>query len=116
MGNPVVHFEILGDDGDALGRFYGELFGWRVTPVEEGGGYAIVDTGGERGIGGGIAGFPQAPNHVTVYVETDDVAAALEQAAALGATIVMPAREVTPGRVAGLFTDPEGHLIGVISA
>lgn len=29
MGQPVVHFEIIGKDGDALQRYYGELFGWK---------------------------------------------------------------------------------------
>jgi len=26
MGNPVVHFEIIGSDGERLRRYYGELF------------------------------------------------------------------------------------------
>jgi uncharacterized protein len=30
MGRPVVHFEIMGRDGEALKRFYGELFDWRI--------------------------------------------------------------------------------------
>ena len=28
MGQPVVHFEIIGKDGDKLQGYYGELFGW----------------------------------------------------------------------------------------
>ena len=28
MGNPVVHFEVIGKDGDELRSYYGELFGW----------------------------------------------------------------------------------------
>jgi predicted enzyme related to lactoylglutathione lyase len=27
MGQPVVHFEIIGKDGEALQRYYAELFG-----------------------------------------------------------------------------------------
>ena len=114
MGNPVVYFEILGDDGDALASFYEQLFGWRATPVEEGGAYALVDTGSDDGIGGGIGAFPQAPSHVTVYVHADDVGAALERAVGLGGTTVMPPRKVTPGTEAALFADPEGHVVGII--
>ena len=114
MGSPVVHFEILGSDGDRLAGFYGALFGWRVTPVEEGGGYAIVDTQSERGIGGGIGAFPQAPSQVSFYVEEEDVAGALQRANDLGATTVMPPREVAPGTEAALFADPEGHVVGII--
>ncbi len=53
MANPVVHFEIIGRDGAALNRFYGEVFGWTINadnPMN----YGMVDTGGQ-GINGGIS-------------------------------------------------------------
>jgi uncharacterized protein len=28
MGQPVVHFEVVGKDGDKLRSYYSELFGW----------------------------------------------------------------------------------------
>ena len=31
MGNPVVHFEISGRDGEALSEFYSSLFGWNIN-------------------------------------------------------------------------------------
>jgi predicted enzyme related to lactoylglutathione lyase len=42
MGNPVVFFEITGNDSAGLRRFYGELFGWEfgdrvaIIPVKQG--------------------------------------------------------------------------------
>jgi len=30
MGYPVVHFEVIGQDGEALRRFYSALFGWEM--------------------------------------------------------------------------------------
>ena len=33
MGRPIVHFEILGADGERLAAFYRALFDWTVTPV-----------------------------------------------------------------------------------
>jgi predicted enzyme related to lactoylglutathione lyase len=42
MGNPVVHFEVTGEDPDKLRSFYGGLFGWEfdtsapVAPVISG--------------------------------------------------------------------------------
>ena len=30
MGQPVVHFEVVGKDGAALQSFYSELFGWEI--------------------------------------------------------------------------------------
>ena len=30
MGQPVVHFEVIGKDGERLQRYYSELFGWQI--------------------------------------------------------------------------------------
>ena len=120
MGQPVVHFEITGQDGPALHRFYGELFGWDIDANNEYG-YGIVDR--ERntnddgvGIGGGISQGPEGyPGHVTVYIQVPDVEAALAKAESLGATRMMGPEDVMENLTIGLFTDPEGHTIGVMS-
>jgi uncharacterized protein len=119
MGQPVVHFEIIGRDGDALQRYYSELFGWEIdanNPMK----YGLVQREGNVnpdgiGIGGGIGAGPDGyDGHVTVYVEVPDVEAALAQAESLGGTRMMGPDEVMEGLVIGLFTDPEGHTIGVM--
>jgi hypothetical protein len=115
MGRPVVHFEIMGADGEALERFYGGLFGWRIEPVEETqGGYRIVHTDAGRGIDGGLGAFPGAPAYTTVYVHVDDLEDAVAQAQALGGTVLAPPREVSPGVFSAILRDPEGHVIGLI--
>src|SRR5215210_6639719 len=30
MGQPVVHFEVIGKDAEKLQRYYSELFGWEI--------------------------------------------------------------------------------------
>lgn len=115
MGSPIAHVEILGEDSERLAAFYRALFDWEITPVEEGGGYAMVDTAAPAApVTGGIGGFPGAPSHVTFYVGVDDVAAALARARDLGATTIMEPREVTAGVETALFADPEGHTIGLM--
>lgn len=120
MGYPVVHFEIIGRDGDALRDYYGQLFGWEFdadNPMK----YGIVAREGNTGddgvgIGGGVAGAPEGyPGHVTFYVAVPDVEAALAKAESLGGTRMMGPDEVMPGLVIGLFTDPDGHTIGVLT-
>ena len=119
MGRPVVHFEVLGKDGAALRAFYGELFEWRID-VDNPMGYGVVardDNLSEHGtgIGGGVGESPEGyPGHVTFYVEVPDVESALEKAERLGGTRVMGPDEVMKGLVIGLFTDPEGHTIGLV--
>jgi predicted enzyme related to lactoylglutathione lyase len=121
MGQPVVHFEIAGKDGDKLKSYYSELFGWEIDSSNEMG-YGVVQREGNTndegvGIGGGISQGPEGyEGHVTFYVEVPDAEAALAKAESLGGTRVMGPEEVMERLVIGLFSDPEGHVIGVIQA
>ena len=114
MGQPVVHFEIIGRDGEALKGFYTDLFGWEIdssNPM----GYGVVPR--EAGIGGGVAAGPEGyEGHVMFYVEVPDVEAALAKAESMGATRVMGPETVMETIEMGHFTDPEGHLIGVVKS
>jgi predicted enzyme related to lactoylglutathione lyase len=121
MGQPVVHFEIVGQDGDRLRAYYTELFGWEMdtnNPMK----YGVIAREGNTnaegaGIGGGVTQGPDGyPGHVTFYVEVPDVEAALAQAESLGGSRMMGPDEVMPGLVIGLFNDPEGHTIGVLGS
>jgi predicted enzyme related to lactoylglutathione lyase len=118
MGQPVVHFEIIGKDPDKLQGYYSELFGWEFdanNPMK----YGTVQR--ERnvspngvGIGGGVGAGPDGyPGHVTFYIEVPDVEAALAKAESLGGTRVMGPDKVMEQVEIGLFNDPEGHLVGV---
>ena len=44
MGQPVVHFEVVGKDGQKLQTYYSELFGWEIKTDNEMG-YGLVDKG-----------------------------------------------------------------------
>ena len=110
MPNPVVHFEIMGPDGPALQNFYRELFGWKVDPNNEWQ-YGMVETGGEGGINGGIAGNPDGASggRVTVYAAVDDLQAYLDKAERLGAKVVMPVTDMGDFAIA-MFADPAGNI------
>jgi predicted enzyme related to lactoylglutathione lyase len=119
MGQPVVHFEIVGKDAAKLRSYYAGLFGWEIDASNEMK-YGIVQREGNTnedgaGIGGGISAGPEGyEGHVTFYVQVPDVEASLAQAESLGGTRMMGPEEVMEGLVIGLFTDPEGHVIGVM--
>jgi uncharacterized protein len=114
MAQPVVHFEIVGKDANALHDYYSELFGWEFNtdnPMNYG-----VLAPDQTGIGGGVGPGPEGyPGHVTFYVGVSDVEAALAKAESLGGSRMMGPDEVMPGLVIGLFNDPEGHLVGVVN-
>lgn len=119
MGQPVVHFEVVGKDAEKLRSYYSELFGWEFdsdNPMN----YGIVQREGNVsadgiGIGGGVGATPEGyPGHVTFYVAVPDVEAALAKAESLGGSRMMGPHEMMEGLVIGLFSDPEGHVIGLV--
>lgn len=114
MGSPVVHFEIGGPDDGPLLRFYGELFGWRLTRVPGGVNYTLVDTQGGAGVNGGIGKSGTGEPWASFYVEVDDLQAVLDKAESLGAKTVLPVTEI-PGMAAfAMFDDPDGLLVGLV--
>jgi predicted enzyme related to lactoylglutathione lyase len=119
MGQPVVHFEIIGKDLGALTSFYSNLFGWEIdsdNPMN----YGLVQrdrnvSADGVGIGGGVGAGPEGyPGHVTFYIAVPDVEAALAKAESLGGSRVMGPEKVMEQVEIGLFNDPEGHLVGVV--
>ena len=54
--------------------------------------------------------------HVTFYIHVPDIEAALAKAESLGGTRVFGPETIMDGAMElGQFTDPEGHLIGLVN-
>jgi uncharacterized protein len=121
MGQPVVHFEVVGKDGEKLQSYYADLFDWEVNAENEMK-YGLVDREANSnaegiGLGGGIGQGPDGyEGHVTFYVEVPDVEAALQKAEALGGTRVMGPETIMESITLGQFKDPEGQVIGLTQA
>ena len=112
MATKVVHVEVVGKDGDALKKFYGDVFGWSLD-TNNPGGYGMYRQG--DGLTGGIGATQDGtPGHVTFYVHTDDPQAVLDRASAGGGRVIMPLTEVAPETTIALFADPEGHVVGIM--
>ena len=115
MPHPVIWFEVVGKDVDGLKKFYGDLFGWQIQDAPGGVPYAMAQPSPEQPPMGGIGADPSGGNgHVTWYAETDDLQATLDKAESLGGKTVMPPSEPMQGTSIALFTDPEGHVIGLV--
>lgn len=131
MGQPVVHFEIEGRDGAKLRSFYSDLFDWTFdVDVDSPADYGIVRSNPEQvGITGAVSKVPDDPSptwrgprrdegyqgHVTIFVGVPDVETSLALAEQLGGTRMQGPDPLMPGVEFGKFTDPEGHLIGVVT-
>jgi len=124
MGQPVVHFEIIGNDPAKLRSYYGNLFGWEFDTsgpvcksVSESGNYGFVNrntTSDGTGIPDGVGGGAGYQSHTIFYAGVPDVEAALKKAERLGGKRLMgPETKPGGGLVVGHFRDPEGNVIGV---
>ena len=112
MGQPVVHFEIMGTDAAKLQDYYRQLFDWEIdanNPMN----YGVVKAE-QGGIGGGVGATPTGQNMVTVYVQVPDPQAALDRAVQLGGQVVMPVTEIPDMVTFALFADPEGNVVGIV--
>ena len=123
MGQPVVHFEIIGKDPAKLRDYFGELFGWEFdlpspvsAAVSDPASYGFINlmtTSDGTGIPGGVGGGAGYETHAVFYVAVPDVEAALAKAESLGGKRLMGPERAPSGLVVGHFTDPEGNLVGV---
>jgi predicted enzyme related to lactoylglutathione lyase len=123
MPQPVVHFEVIGQDPAALRAYYAALFDWEfdtsgptAETVSPPGAYGFTAAGTAEagGIPGGVGGGAGYASRTLFYVGVPDVEDALAQAERLGGHRVSGPHP-SPGSplVVGFFTDPEGHLVGV---
>lgn len=114
MPNPVVHFEILGKDGQKTQQYYASLFDWKIdanNPMA----YGLVSNGGE-GIDGAVAKAEGGPPMVTFYVQVDDPQKYLDKAIAMGGKLVMPVTEIPNMVTMCQFADPDGNVVGIVKA
>lgn len=116
----LVWNELAVKEPGPLPAFYGDVFGWttnRVADMPGGRSYDEWQLDGHT-IGGlsamGDEMPPGLPTHWAVYFGVADTDAAVEQATALGATLLFPAVDIPIGRFAFL-NDPQGASFAVIA-
>lgn len=114
--HPVVHIEIPAHDQSASGKFYGDLFGWKIQEYPELN-YAMFEP--EDGPGGGfpkVDGEGVTPGSVLVYVGTDDIEASLAKAESLGGSTVVPKTEIPGMGWFAVFSDPTGNRLALYTS
>jgi len=112
--NKIVHWELMGPDGDALSAFYSGMFDWDPQPVEGFAGYNLVDAE-QTGVGGAVGQGPEEmPNYLTIYIEVEDITEHLGKIEAAGGSTLVPRTEL-PGMVTfAQFADPAGNAVGLV--
>ena len=86
MGRPVVHFEVIGSDGERTRSYYSALFGWK-TKVGQGAGFPYThwqndgaDIGGMMAIMEQMGPMPPCWVNYVQVANCDETAAKVRQA------------------------------------
>ena len=119
--HPIVHIEIPADDPQAAGKFYADLFGWKLDldqafnylqfEAEGGPGGAFVKAGdATEGHPGYQVGKP------LVYIGDDDIDATLAKVESLGGRVLVAKTEIPNIGWFGIFTDPVGNQLALYTS
>jgi predicted enzyme related to lactoylglutathione lyase len=114
IGAPVW-IELFTSDADTSRAFYRSLFGWTSEdPNPELGNYFNSSKDGVLVAGGMINdGSSGQPDGWTVYLASDDAKRTVDDAAAGGASVIVPASDVMDLGRFGVLVDPGGAPVGV---
>ena len=114
--NPIVHWELMGADGEAQKKFYSSIFDWEFDSPEGFENYHLTDAE-DTGVGGAVGQGPENhPSYAAIYVQVDDIEVSLAEVEANGGSTVIPRTEI-PGTVTfAQFSDPAGNLVGIVEA
>jgi predicted enzyme related to lactoylglutathione lyase len=112
----VVHVEIPAANVEAAGKFYQNLFGWKIQPMPE-----MNYTMWEAGAGDEYGGFPQVSEdnpagQVLVYIASDDIEADLKKVEKLGGKVLHQKTEIPGTGWFGIFKDPTGNVLAVYTS
>src|SRR5438132_11514635 len=117
--HPIVHLEIPANDPKEAGKFYAELFDWKLEldpnfnylqfEAPPGPGGAFIQVG--KGEAGDIK-----PGDMVVYFGTDDIDATLAKVEALGGKALIPKTEIPNVGWFGWFSDPTGNKVALYTS
>ena len=111
----VVHVEIPAADVSAAGKFYEELFGWKLQHVADFD-YTMWEDGSGYGGGFNKVSEENPVGQVLVYIDSDDIEADLQRAESLGGSVVRPKTEIPSTGWFGLFKDPTGNVLALYTS
>ena len=112
----IIHVEIPAANVESAGKFYQDLFGWKIQPMPE-----MNYSMWEAGNGDEYGGFPQVSDdnpagQVLVYIASDDIEADLKKVEKLGGKVLHQKTEIPGMGWFGVFQDPTGNTLGLYTS
>jgi uncharacterized protein len=127
--NPVVHFEMPGEDTKRMADFYAAAFGWQASFLgKEFGNYVTVSTGetDEKGfpkelgrINGGFFQKTKDNQYPSVVIAVEHIRDAMKKVEEAGGKIIGGQHPGEPDDIPGIglyisFFDTEGNRVGML--
>ena len=114
----LVWNELSSRDTAAAAAFYTQVFGWTANTIDLGG-TPYTEWQLDGSTIGGMMAMPdempaEVPSYWLAYFGTDDTDATVDRAAGAGATVILPATDIPPGRFS-ILSDPAGATFAVIT-
>ena len=111
----IVHIEIPAADSEKAGKFYQDLFGWKIETDLKMNYTMWAPT---EGVGGGFSplGETVKPGDVLIHVDSDDIDADLQRIQALGGTVLSQKTEIPTIGWFALFKDPTGNTLSLFTS
>ncbi|MGD2157275.1 MAG: VOC family protein [Anaerolineales bacterium] len=110
--HPIAHIEFSARDREEAGKFYSEVFGWKVQQMPEMN-YATFEA--EGGPGGGFNPVTEdyPAGTIFVYIQTDDIEATLKEIEAAGGKTIIPKTVIPSVGWYAFFSDPTGNKVAL---
>jgi len=111
----IVHIEIPAADVVNAGKFYHDLFGWKIESIPEMN-YTMWEP--LEAPGGGFSPLNESvkPGDVLIYVDSADIEADLKQVKALGGLVLSEKTEIPQIGWFALFKDPTGNTLALYTS
>ena len=118
----IVHFEIPADDPKRASKFYSDVFGWQIQPIEGMPYWTLITTELDSSnrmpknpgaINGGMGKRAGPLKSIVVTVNVKDIDKALKTVEAKGGKIVQKKQPVGDMGFTGYFKDSEGNVVGL---
>jgi predicted enzyme related to lactoylglutathione lyase len=110
--HPIVHIEFSAQDREQAGKFYSDVFGWKVQQIPEMN-YATFEAEGGPGGGFNPVSDDYPAGTVFVYIQSDDIEATLKKIEAAGGKALIPKTEIPTVGWFAFFSDPTGNKVAL---
>ena len=110
----IIWFEIPADQPERAQKFYGKLFGWKISPFPGVTDYWHIDTGGGDDTPDGGLMTRKHPGHtITNYVNVPSVTRAMAKVKKLGGEICSAKTPVPQMGYFAICKDPENNTFAL---